>query len=47
MPEEPTAIDELSPQQLDELPEHLEDQPEGDAPASRRPAHRRRCASRA
>jgi hypothetical protein len=30
MPEEPTA---LSEEQLEEVPEHLEDQPEGDAPA--------------
>jgi hypothetical protein len=37
MPEEPTAADELSPQQLDEVPEHLEDQPEGDAPAAAPP----------
>jgi hypothetical protein len=37
MPEEPTAIDELSPQQLEEVPEHLEDQPEGDAPAAAPP----------
>src|SRR4051812_27788895 len=31
MPEEPTAAEELSPAQLEEVPEHLEDQPEGDA----------------
>jgi hypothetical protein len=31
MPDERTA--QLSPDQLDEVPEHLEDQPEGDAPA--------------
>jgi len=31
MPEDPTAAEELSPAQLEEVPEHLEDQPEGDA----------------
>ena len=37
MPEEPTTVDELSPNQLEEVPEHLEDQPEGDAPAAAPP----------
>ena len=46
MPEEPTAVDELSPKQLDEVPEHLEDQPEGDAPAAAPPRAVGRCASR-
>src|SRR3954469_23095183 len=32
MPEEPTAAEDLPPAQLEEVPEHLEDQPEGDAP---------------
>ena len=38
MPEEPTAVDELSPQQLDEVPEHLEDRrPRATRPPPRRP----------
>ena len=32
MPEEPTATTELTPEELADVPEHLEDQPEGDAP---------------
>src|SRR3954447_19154036 len=37
MPEEETAVEELSPEQLAEVPEHLEDQPEGDAPPAEVP----------
>jgi hypothetical protein len=37
MPEDPKAVEELSEAQLEEVPEYLEDQPEGDAPAPEAP----------